>query len=69
MAEKYGASVRRRREALGWSLDELARRTGTDGVSRAQVANIELGKTKAPRRKTVEKIERALDASWMSEDA
>lgn len=55
--ESYPSILRKRRETLGWHYDTLAFHSG---ISAAQIANIEEGRTKKPREATVRQLEKAL---------
>ena len=57
-----GAVIRARRQDLGWSQEELARRVCVDGhdVRQSDVSRLERGKVVLPRRERLERIATAL---------
>src|SRR5207248_1673571 len=55
--ESLGGLVRRERQGLGWSLSQLADRTG---LSKAYLSAIERGKSRRPGAETVRRLEGAL---------
>ena len=57
-----GEVIRRRRQELGWSQEELAERASVDGdeVRQSDVSRLEAGKVALPRRARLERIAAAL---------
>jgi transcriptional regulator with XRE-family HTH domain len=57
--DSLGQTLRSRRSALGWSLGDLAERTG---LSRAYLSALERGRSKRPSADTVGRLEAAIGA-------
>jgi transcriptional regulator with XRE-family HTH domain len=55
--QAFGAEVRRRRESLGWSLPELAKRSG---LTPNYIGSVEMG-NRDPSLSTMEKIAKGFD--------
>ncbi|MEL6947906.1 MAG: helix-turn-helix transcriptional regulator [Pseudomonadota bacterium] len=59
--ERFGALVRRYREAHSLSAEALALRAFEDGAKRSRISELENGKVKRPHAKTIEALTSALD--------
>lgn len=55
----FGDWLRSKRDAKGWTQQELAERSGVSGQ---QISNIEIGRSPNPRAATRERLQRALEA-------
>jgi transcriptional regulator with XRE-family HTH domain len=55
--DTWGDRIRSRRQALRWSLADLAKQTG---LSRAYISALERGRSKRPSAETVKRLEEAL---------
>jgi transcriptional regulator with XRE-family HTH domain len=58
-----GVVIRRRRQELGWTQEELAERISTDDeyVRQSEISRIENGKTELPRRERLVRLAEVLD--------